>query len=91
MYLSDVSMLHEEERTEMQNGESVEALLTINEAMVWLCGEAKAKYPYLTSFARNLLLPFPSSYLAVCGSHDNNNNNGYFYVLFLQRAHSPFK
>ena len=20
----------------------------------------------------------------------NNNNNGYFYVLFLQRAHSPF-
>ena len=21
---------------------------------------------------------------------DNNNFNGYFYVLFLQRAHSPF-
>ena len=21
---------------------------------------------------------------------DNNNNNGYFYVLFLWRAHSPF-
>ena len=20
----------------------------------------------------------------------NNNNNGYFYVLFLRRAHSPF-
>ena len=22
--------------------------------------------------------------------YSNNNNNGYFYVLFLQRAHSPF-
>ena len=33
----------------------------------------------------NLLIDFN-----ICKCVINNNNNGYFLVLFLQRAHSPF-
>ena len=35
--------------------------------MSWLCDETETKYPHSTNFARKLLLPFPSSYLAECG------------------------
>ena len=34
-----------------------------------------------------------SKYLYFVGrvlNENNTNNNGYFYVLFVQRAHSPF-
>lgn len=65
--LSDVSMQYQEELSEIQNDESVKTLFNIKGAMAWLCDETETKYPNSTSFARKLLLPFPSSYLAECG------------------------
>ncbi|XP_038669014.1 SCAN domain-containing protein 3-like [Scyliorhinus canicula] len=65
--LSDVSMQYQEELSEIQNDESVKALFNIKGAMAWLCDETETKYPNSTRFARKLLLPFPSSYLAECG------------------------
>lgn len=65
--LSDVSMQYQEELSEMQNDESVKTLFNIKGAMAWLCDETETKYPNSTNFARKLLLPFPSSYLAECG------------------------
>lgn len=46
------------ELAELQNDESVKTLFNIKGAMVWLCGETEIKC------ARNILLPFPPSYLA---------------------------
>ncbi|XP_038630630.1 SCAN domain-containing protein 3-like, partial [Scyliorhinus canicula] len=62
--LSDVSMQYQEELSEIQNDESVKTLFNIKGAMAWLCDETETKYPNSTRFARKLLLPFPSSYLA---------------------------
>ena len=64
--LSDVSMQCQEELSKLQNDESVKTLFSINIVMAWLCDETQTKFPNTTSFARKLLLPFPSSYLAKC-------------------------
>ncbi|KAK2579964.1 hypothetical protein KPH14_007644 [Odynerus spinipes] len=60
-------MQYQEELAEMQNDESIKTLFNIKGAMVWLCLETEIKYPNATKCARELLLPFPSSYLAECG------------------------
>lgn len=65
--LSDVSMQYQDELSEIQNDEPAKTLFNIKGAMAWLCDETETKYPNSTSFARKLLLPFPSSYLAECG------------------------
>jgi hypothetical protein len=41
-------------------------LFKLEEVMCWLCDRLVLKYPYTTEYARKLLLPFPSSYLAEC-------------------------
>ena len=64
--LSDVSMQYQEELSELQN-ELVKTLFSIKGVMAWLCDETQTKFPNSTSFARKLLLPFPSSYLAEYG------------------------
>ncbi|CAH2108909.1 unnamed protein product [Euphydryas editha] len=66
--LSDISnMQYQEELAELQNDESVKTLFNIKGAMAWLCEETETKYPNATKYARKLLQPFPSSYLAECG------------------------
>ncbi|GFW47116.1 uncharacterized protein TNCV_55691 [Trichonephila clavipes] len=55
-----------EELSEMQNDESVKTLLNIKRVMILLWDETETKYPHSTKSARNLLLPFSSSYLAEC-------------------------
>ena len=65
--LSDASMQYQEELSKIQNDELVKTLFNLKGAMTWLCDETETKYPNSTSFARKLLLPFPSSYLAECG------------------------
>ena len=59
-------MHHQEELSEMQNDESVTTLFNIKGVMAWPCDETETKHPHSTNFARKLLLPFPSSYLAEC-------------------------
>ena len=34
---------------------------------MWLCDEVEGKYPGICKSARELLIPFPSSYLVGCG------------------------
>lgn len=34
---------------------------------MWLSNEVKKKYPLTSTLAKDLLLPFPSSYLVECG------------------------
>ena len=65
--LSDVSMQYQEELSKLQNYESVKTLFSIKGVMAWLCDETQTKFPNSTSFAKKLLFPFPSSYLAECG------------------------
>ncbi|XP_076042678.1 zinc finger BED domain-containing protein 5-like [Oratosquilla oratoria] len=65
--VTDVSVQYQEELSELQNDESVKTLFNIKGVMAWLCDETETKYPNSTSFARQLLLPFPSSHLAECG------------------------
>ncbi|XP_065651200.1 protein FAM200C-like [Hydra vulgaris] len=66
--LSHVSdMQYQEELAEMQNEESVKTFFNIKGSMAWFFEETKIKYPSATECARNLLLTFPSSYLAECG------------------------
>jgi hypothetical protein len=62
-----VAMQYQEEFSEMQNDVSVRTLFYIKGRVAWVCEETKTKYPYSTSFARKLLLPFPSSYLVESG------------------------
>jgi hypothetical protein len=59
--------LYEEELSEMQNDDSITNLFNVKGIMAWMCDETIIKYPNITSHARNLLLPFPSSYLVECG------------------------
>ena len=65
--LSDVSMQYQEKLSELQNDELVKTLFSIKGVMAWLCDDTQTKFPNSTSFARILLLPFPSLYLAECG------------------------
>ena len=50
-----------------KNDESVKTLFNTKGAMAWLCDETETKYSNLTSFARKLLVPSPSPYLAEYG------------------------
>jgi hypothetical protein len=59
--------LYQEELSEMQNDDSITNLFNIKGIMAWMCEETNTKYPNITLHARNLLLPFPSSYLVQCG------------------------
>jgi hypothetical protein len=59
--------LYQEELAEFRYDESAIFLFKSKGVMCWLCDEIKSKYPYTTEYARKLLLPFPSSYLAECG------------------------
>ena len=62
--LSDVSMQYQKELSELQNDRLVKTLFSVKGVMAWLCDKTQTKFPNSTSFARKLLLPFPSSYLA---------------------------
>lgn len=65
--ITDVAMQYQEEILELQNDESFKTLFNKKNTMAWLCVETETKYPIMTSLARKLLLPFPSSYLVECG------------------------
>ncbi|KAG0439031.1 Zinc finger BED domain-containing protein 5 [Dictyocoela muelleri] len=66
--LSDISnVLYQEELAEMQNDESVKALFDLKGIIAWLCEETEVKYLNSTTYARKLILPFPTSYLSECG------------------------
>ena len=65
--MSDVTMEYQGERSELQNDDSIKALLKIKGIMMWFCEETLTKYQNTCSLARNLLLPFPSSNLVECG------------------------
>ena len=64
--ISNVLMQYQEELSEMQSDESLKSLFNIKAVMAWHCDETESKYPHSTIFARKLLLPFTSSYLADC-------------------------
>jgi hypothetical protein len=55
------------ELSEIQNDASMRTLFSIKRTMAWLCDETETKTPNSTSFARKLLLPFPTSYLVEFG------------------------
>ncbi|GFT61852.1 SCAN domaincontaining protein 3like [Nephila pilipes] len=66
--LFDISDLqYQEELAKMQNDASVKLYFNMKGVMAWLCEEDKIKYTNATKCARELLLPFPSSYLTECG------------------------
>ena len=65
--ISDVLMQYREELSEMQNDELVKTSFNIKGVMALPWDETENKYPHSSNFARKLLLPLPSSYLAECG------------------------
>ncbi|GFU08451.1 uncharacterized protein NPIL_614981 [Nephila pilipes] len=63
---SDSSDLQYQELVEMQNDASVKPLFNMKGVTAWFCEETEIKYPNATKCARELMKPFPSSYLTEC-------------------------
>ena len=65
--VSDAAVQYQEELSELKHDESVITLFKLKGTNMWLCDEVVKKYPNITTLARELLIHFPSSYLAECG------------------------
>ena len=65
--VSDAAVQYQEELSELQHDESVKTLFKVKSTNMWLCDEVEGKYPNICKSARELLIPFPSSYLVECG------------------------
>jgi hypothetical protein len=69
-FLTDLGDVHEsfrDELSEVQYDESARVVFKNKKTLMWLGVEIREKYPLLSEKARNLLLPFPTSYLVECG------------------------
>ncbi|XP_029641288.1 protein FAM200A-like [Octopus sinensis] len=65
--VSDATIQYQEELSELQHDESVKTLFKLKGTKMWLYDEVERKYPKISTSARELLIPFPSSYLVECG------------------------
>lgn len=65
--IAEVDIKFQEELSELQQDESIKTLFKLKNMNMWLCDETEQKYPNISLSAKNMLIPFPSSYLVECG------------------------
>ena len=65
--VSDATIQYQEELSELQHDESVRTLSILKCTKMWLYDEVERKHANISTSARELLIPFHSSYLVECG------------------------
>ena len=65
--VSEAAFRYQQELSEIQYDESLKTLFKLKGINMWLSSQVERKYPNICTSARELLIPFPSSYLVECG------------------------